>query len=77
MAAAGMHRNASTDIFFAAQFLVPLSGAVAGSLMGSNTLYCIVASGVVGYLIARPVVKPEDREPKRNGFAEAYRTHWI
>jgi tight adherence protein C len=51
MAAAGMHRNASLDIFFAAQFLVPLSGAVAGSLMGSNTLYCVVAFGVVGYLI--------------------------
>ena len=51
LAAAGMHRNASTDIFFAAQFLVPLAGAVAGSLVGSNTLYCIVAFGVVGYLV--------------------------
>jgi len=51
MAAAGMHRNASLDIFFAAQFLVPLSGAVAGSLIGSNTLYCVVAFGVIGYLI--------------------------
>jgi tight adherence protein C len=51
MAAAGMHRNSAVDAFFAAQFLVPLSGAVAGSLMGSNTLYCIVAFAVVGYLI--------------------------
>ena len=51
LAAAGLHRNASVDVFFAAQFLVPLTGAVAGSLMGSNTLYCIVAFGVVGYLV--------------------------
>jgi tight adherence protein C len=51
LAAAGMHRNASLDIFFAAQFLVPLGGAVAGSLIGSNTLYCIVAFGVLGYLV--------------------------
>src|ERR1035437_4927701 len=51
VAAAGMHRNASLDIFFAAQFLVPLAGAVAGSLIGSNTLYCIVAFGVIGYLV--------------------------
>ena len=51
MSAAGLHRNSSVDVFFAAQFLVPLTGAVAGSLMGTNTLYCIVAFGVVGYLI--------------------------
>lgn len=50
LAAAGMHRSASQDLFFAAQFLVPLTGAVAGTLMGSNTLYCVVAFGVVGYL---------------------------
>jgi tight adherence protein C len=51
LAAAGMHRSASLDVYFAAQFLVPLAGAVAGSLIGSNTLYCIVAFGVLGYLI--------------------------
>jgi tight adherence protein C len=51
LAQAGMHKKASADIFFAAQFLVPLSAAVAGSLIGKNTLYCVVAFGVVGYLI--------------------------
>src|ERR1019366_2682904 len=49
LAAAGMQKSASVDIFFAAQFLIPLSGAVAGSLMRSNTLYCVVAFAVVGY----------------------------
>jgi tight adherence protein C len=51
LAAAGMQKSASVDIFFAAQFLVPLGGAVAGSLMRSNTLYCVVAFAVVGYLV--------------------------
>lgn len=50
LAAAGMQKSASVDIFFAAQFLVPLGGAVAGSLMRSNTLYCVIAFAVVGYL---------------------------
>jgi tight adherence protein C len=51
LAMAGMHKSASLDIFFAAQFLVPISGAVAGSFMRSNTLYCVVAFGVMGYLL--------------------------
>ncbi len=51
LAQAGMHKKASADIFFAAQFLVPISAAVAGSLIGKNTLYCVCAFGVVGYLI--------------------------
>ncbi len=48
---AGLHGKASADMFFAAQFLVPLSAAAAGTLIGSNTLYCVVAFGVVGYLL--------------------------
>ena len=36
LAAAGMHRNASLDIFFAAQFLVPLAGAVTRHCAGSG-----------------------------------------
>jgi len=51
LAMAGMNKKASADIFFAAQFLVPLGAAVAGSLIGKNTLYCVVAFGVVGYLV--------------------------
>jgi tight adherence protein C len=51
LAQAGMHKKASADIFFAAQFLVPISAAVAGSLIGKNTLYCVCAFGVVGYLV--------------------------
>lgn len=51
LAQAGMHKRASADIFFAAQFLVPISAAVAGSLIGKNTLYCVCAFGVVGYLV--------------------------
>jgi tight adherence protein C len=51
LAQAGMHKKASADIFFAAQFLVPLAAAVAGSLIGKNTLYCVCAFGVVGYLV--------------------------
>jgi tight adherence protein C len=51
LSAAGLHGKSSMDIFFAAQFLVPLSAAAAGSLIGSNTLYCVVAFGVMGYLL--------------------------
>ena len=51
LTAAGMNPNTSTDIFFAAQFLTPLAGAVAGSMMGSNTIMCVVAFGVAGYLV--------------------------
>jgi len=50
MAAAGMHESTSVDIFFASQFLVPLTGAVLGSLIGSNTIFWVFAFGVVGYL---------------------------
>jgi tight adherence protein C len=50
LAGAGIHGNASADIFFASQFLVPLAGAVAGSLIGSNTLTWVLGLGVAGYL---------------------------
>jgi tight adherence protein C len=50
LAGAGIHGNASADAFFASQFLVPLAGAVAGSLVGSNTLMWVLGLGVVGYL---------------------------
>jgi tight adherence protein C len=47
---AGINPNTSTDIFFAAQFLTPLAGAVIGTLVGSNTIICVVAFGVAGYM---------------------------
>jgi tight adherence protein C len=50
LAAAGVRGNASADVFFASQFLVPLAGAVAGSLVGSNTLMWVLVLGVAGYL---------------------------
>jgi tight adherence protein C len=50
LAGAGIHGNASADIFFASQFLAPLAGVVVGSLMGSNTLTWVLGLGVAGYL---------------------------
>jgi tight adherence protein C len=47
----GLHGKASADMFFAAQFLVPLSAAAAGTMIRSNTLYCVIAFGVMGYLL--------------------------
>jgi tight adherence protein C len=50
MAVAGMHKSTSVDIFFASQFVVPLVGAVLGSLIGSNTMFWVFTFGVLGYL---------------------------
>lgn len=50
LAAAGINANPGGDLFFASQFLVPLSGAVLGSLIGSNTIFWVFAFGIVGYL---------------------------
>ncbi len=47
---AGVNPNTSADIFFAAQFLTPLAGAVIGTLVGSNTIICVVAFGIAGYM---------------------------
>jgi tight adherence protein C len=47
---AGMQGKATADIFFASQFLVPLTGAVVGSLIRSNTIFWVFAFGVAGYL---------------------------
>jgi len=47
---AGMHGGATGDIFFASQFLVPLTGVVLGSLIGSNTFFWACVFGIVGYL---------------------------
>jgi tight adherence protein C len=50
LVAAGIHSNNSVDIFFAAQFLVPLAGAVLGSLLHSASLFWVLALGAIGYL---------------------------
>ena len=50
LVAAGIHSTNSVDIFFAAQFLVPLAGAVLGSLLHSASLFWVVALGAIGYL---------------------------
>jgi tight adherence protein C len=47
---AGLNGKAYSDIFFASQFLTPLAGVVAGTLMPSNTVLCVVAFGVLGYM---------------------------
>jgi tight adherence protein C len=50
LAAAGIRGAASADIFFASQFLVPAAGAVAGSLIGSNTISYVLGLGALGYM---------------------------
>jgi len=47
---AGLDGKAFADIFFASQFLLPLAGVVAGTLMPANTVLCMVAFGVLGYM---------------------------
>jgi tight adherence protein C len=50
LVAAGVHSNSGNEIYFAAQFLVPLAGAVAGSFMRSNMLLGVLGFGALGYL---------------------------
>ena len=47
---AGVRGTASTDIFFASQFLVPAAGVVAGSLIGSHTISYVLGFGALGYM---------------------------
>jgi tight adherence protein C len=50
LAIAGIHGTASTDIFFASQFLMPAGGAVIGSLIGTNTISYVLGLGALGYM---------------------------
>lgn len=50
LAAAGIRGTASTDIFFASQFLVPAAGAVIGTMIGTNTLSYVLGLGAIGYI---------------------------
>lgn len=49
-ATAGLRGESTSDMFFAAQFLMPLVGAVAGSFIPDNTVFWVFALGVVGYM---------------------------
>ncbi len=51
LVAAGIHSVSSVDIFFATQFLVPLAGAVLGSLMRSNVIFWVMSFGAAGYVL--------------------------
>jgi tight adherence protein C len=50
LALAGIHGTTPNDIFFAAQFLLPAAGAVAGSIIGSNTVAYVLGLGALGYM---------------------------
>jgi len=47
---AGIRSAASSDVFFASQFLAPAAGAVAGSLIGTNTISYVLGFGALGYI---------------------------
>ncbi len=51
LAMAGLRGKRNSDIFFAVQFLTPLLGAVAGSFLSSNTIFCVCAFAICGYMI--------------------------
>src|SRR5580698_6698386 len=48
---AGLRSPADADMFFAAQFLMPLVGAFGGSFIPSNTLYWVVMLGFAGFAV--------------------------
>ena len=50
LATAGMRSKSAYDGFFAAQFLMPLVGAFLGTFIPVNTIFWILACGVIGYM---------------------------
>jgi tight adherence protein C len=50
LAAAGIKGTAPTDIFFASQFVVPVVGVIAGTMVATNTLSYVLALGALGYI---------------------------
>lgn len=50
-AQAGLRATGTSDAFFAAQFLLPLVLAFAGSFIGDNTLFWVLALAIVGYMV--------------------------
>jgi tight adherence protein C len=49
--AAGMRDASTPDVFFAAQLVVPLLGAFAASFIPANTLFWVMSSAGIGYLL--------------------------
>ncbi len=47
---AGIRDRAVGDLFFAAQFLLPLAMAFAASFIPKNTLFCVLIGGVIGFV---------------------------
>ena len=47
---AGMRDPATGDIFFAAQFLLPLAMAFGASFVPKNTMFCVLIGGVTGFI---------------------------
>ena len=47
---AGMRDRATGDIFFAAQFLLPLAMAFGASFVPENTMFWVLIGGVVGFM---------------------------
>lgn len=50
LTSAGFRSAAAPDIFFAAQFLIPLLAAFAGSFIPINTLFWVFALAAIGYI---------------------------
>lgn len=48
---AGYRDLAAPEMFFAAQFLVPIAGAFCGSFISSNTLFWVFTLTAVGYIV--------------------------
>ncbi len=47
---AGLRDASSSDLFFTAQFVSPVLLGVAASFIPSNTLFCVFAGAIVGYM---------------------------
>ena len=47
---AGLRGKSTSDLFFAAQFLSPVLGLVAGSFIPDNTVFWCLALAIVGYM---------------------------
>jgi tight adherence protein C len=47
---AGLRGKSTSDVFFAAQFLIPVLGLIAGSFIPDNTVFWCFALAVVGYM---------------------------
>ncbi len=47
---AGMRDRTTGDLFFAAQFLLPLAMAFGASFAPENTMFCVLIGGVIGFM---------------------------